>query len=64
MLNDALGIRKEVTNFKNNVMDKKITRKEAIKKAGVTALAATSLVLLNTKANAGGSPYYRVGGIN
>ena len=33
-------------------MDKKITRKEAIKKAGVTVLAATSLVFLNTKANA------------
>lgn len=33
-------------------MDKKITRKEAIKKAGMSALVASSLVLLNTKANA------------
>ncbi len=33
-------------------MDKKITRKEAIKKAGVTVLATSSLLLLNTKAHA------------
>jgi len=33
----------------------KITRKEAIKKVGVSALAATSLVFLETKANASGS---------
>lgn len=33
-------------------MNKKITRKEAIKKAGVTALAATSLVFLKTNASA------------
>lgn len=32
--------------------NKKISRKEAIKKAGVTALAATSLVLLQTDASA------------
>jgi len=30
----------------------KITRKEAIKKAGVTALAAASLVFLSTQASA------------
>jgi hypothetical protein len=30
----------------------KITRKQAIKKAGVTALAASSLLLLNTQAKA------------
>lgn len=37
----------------------KITRKQAIKKAGVTALAASSLLLLNTQAKAsasGGGP--------
>jgi len=33
-------------------MKEKITRKEAIKKAGVTALATTSLLLLDTKAKA------------
>ncbi len=32
-------------------MNKKITRKEAIKKVGLTALASTSLFLLETKAN-------------
>ena len=36
---------------------KKMTRKEAIKKAGVTALAATSLILLDTKAKACASGY-------
>jgi hypothetical protein len=39
---------------------KKISRKEAIKKVGVTALAASSLLLLNTQAKAqssgGGNP--------
>jgi len=43
---------------KNSTQEKKgetITRKEAIKKAGVTALAATSLLLLNTKNAAAGS---------
>jgi hypothetical protein len=29
--------------------DEKITRKEAFKKVGITALAATSLLFLNTK---------------
>lgn len=38
--------------------NEKITRKEAIKKAGVTAMAATSLLLLNTKAEASGSACY------
>lgn len=33
----------------------KITRKQAIKKAGVTALAASSLLLLNTNAQASAS---------
>ena len=33
----------------------KITRKEAIKKAGVTALTASSLMFLHTKAHASGS---------
>lgn len=33
-------------------MKEKITRKEAIKKAGVAALATTSLLLLDTKAKA------------
>lgn len=39
---------------KESVSDfsKKITRKQAIKKAGITALAATSLVFLKTKASA------------
>lgn len=33
-----------------------ITRKEAIKKAGITALTASSLLLLETKAHAQTSP--------
>lgn len=41
-------------------MNKKITRKEAIKKVGLTGLAASSLLLLNTQAKAqcsgGGNP--------
>lgn len=35
--------------------EKRITRKEAIKKVGITSLAASSLVLLNTKAKASAS---------
>jgi len=34
---------------------KKMTRKEAIKKTGITALTAASLVFLSTKAHAEGS---------
>lgn len=33
----------------NQVFDKKITRKQAIQKAGITALTAASLVFLETK---------------
>ena len=33
-------------------LGKKITRKQAIKKAGITALASTSLLLLNTPPSA------------
>ena len=36
-------------------MNKKITRKEAIKKVGLTALAASSFLLLSTPARAQGS---------
>ena len=44
---------KKKSTLKNE--GKKITRKEAIKKAGVTAIAATSLLLLNSKNAAAGS---------
>lgn len=37
---------------KTTIGGEKITRKDAIKKAGVTALAASSLLLLDTKAKA------------
>lgn len=35
--------------------DEKITRKEAFKKVGITALAATSLLFLDTKSASAGS---------
>ena len=40
------------TQIKNNDSGKKISRKEAIKKAGITALATTSFLLLKTNAQA------------
>lgn len=49
----------------NKLSGKKITRKEAIKKAGITALTATSLLFLETKAHAaqsGDSPTWPGGG--
>jgi len=36
-----------------NFLGKKMTRKEAIKKVGITALTATSLMFLTTNANGG-----------
>ena len=42
-------------NSKNLKTKKKITRKEAIKKAGVTALTAASLLFLETKKASAGS---------
>ena len=46
-------------NDKKQKMDiesgEKITRKEAIKKVGITALTTASLLFLQTKAKAGGS---------
>ena len=39
----------------NKFLSEKITRKKAIKKVGVTALTAASLMFLSTKAKAGGS---------
>lgn len=44
--------------------EKKITRKEAIKKAGITGLAAASLLLLNTQAKASASGTVKVKGNN
>jgi hypothetical protein len=40
----------------NKFLNEKITRKKAIKKVGITALTAASLMFLSTKAKAGGSP--------
>ena len=48
-------MKKENTK-KNNFLGEKITRKKAIKKVGITALTAASLMFLSTKAKAGGSP--------
>jgi len=47
---------KKDNNKDNNFLGEKITRKKAIKKVGVTALTAASLMFLSTKAKAGGSP--------
>ena len=44
-------------NTKNNFLNEKITRKKAIKKVGVTALTAASLMFLSTKAKAEGSQF-------
>lgn len=40
---------------KNNFLEEKITRKKAIKKAGITTLTAASMIFLSTKAYASGS---------
>lgn len=45
-----------VNHLMENFSEKKISRKEAIKKAGVTALTTASLVFLATKTKAAGSP--------
>ncbi|MFV0592300.1 MAG: hypothetical protein ACK5M7_13010 [Draconibacterium sp.] len=47
------------SNKINKALDKKMTRKEAIKKTGITALTAATLIFLDTKAsaqNSGTSP--------
>ena len=41
--------------IQNASADKKITRKEAIKKTGITALTAASLMFIQTKASAANS---------
>ena len=42
----------KTNNSNNKLFSKKISRKEAIKKVGVTALTTTSLLFLQTKARA------------
>jgi hypothetical protein len=46
----------KTNNSNNKFFSKKMSRKEAIKKVGVTALTTTTLLFLQTKAQAGGSP--------
>ena len=46
---------KEIKKSNSESSNKKITRKQAIKKVGYTALTAASLMLLTTKANASAS---------
>jgi hypothetical protein len=48
-------MKKDISN--NNAGDKNITRKQAIKKVGVTALTAASLMFLSTKKAAADSGY-------
>ena len=45
----------EENKNKDQVFDKKITRKQAIQKAGITALTAASLLFLDTKKASAGS---------
>jgi len=46
---------KKNKNKVTKALDKKMTRKEAIKKTGITALTAASLVFLQTKESAADS---------
>lgn len=55
IINFTQIIQKMEKNQKHVGSEKKITRKQAIKKAGVTALAASSFLLLNTNAQASAS---------
>ena len=47
---------KKDNNKDNKFLGEKITRKKAIKKVGVTALTAASLMFLSTKKASAGSP--------
>ncbi len=49
-------MKKENTQMENGNSDKKITRKQAIQKAGITALTAASLLFLDTKKASAASP--------
>lgn len=48
-------MKKENTQMENGNSYKKITRKQAIQKAGITALTAASLLFLDTKKASAGS---------
>jgi hypothetical protein len=53
---------KNSKNLNTEVFEKKISRKDAIKKVGVVALTTSSLLFLNTKVHAKGSCDYPGGG--
>ena len=46
-------MKNKITN--NNNLEKKITRKQAIQKAGITALTAATVLFLSTKQSAAAS---------